>query len=348
MTPIRIAVFGAGDNTREKHIPLLRAIEGVEIAGVCNRSLESSQRAAKAIGVTKTYRDYTELVADPQIHAVVIGTWPYMHAPVTIAALNAGKHVLCEARMAMNAAEAHAMFETSKAHPSLVAQIVPAPFTLRVDKTIQKMLADGAIGDVLAVEVRAGGGFFNPTAPMAWRQNIDLSGFNIMGMGIWYETLMRWVGHASSVAASGKIFQKMRKDDAGVLRAIHVPEHVDIVADMACGAQLHMQVSSVTGLAGPNEIFLFGKDGTLRISGDKLFYGKRGDQALAEVPIAKELEGRWRVEEEFINAIRGKEQVSHTTFTDGVKYMEFTEAVARSIATGHRISLPLPSPLTER
>jgi predicted dehydrogenase len=114
---------------------------------------------------------------------------------------------------------------------------------------------------------------------------------------------------------------------------------------MACGAQLHMQVSSVTGLAGPNEIFLFGKDGTLRVTGDNLFYGKRGaggaGAAWTEVAIAPELQGRWRVEEEFINAIRGKEQVSHTTFTDGVKYMEFTEAVARSIATGRRIPLPL-------
>ena len=47
------------------------------------------------------------------------------------------------------------------------------------------------------------------------------------------------------------------------------------------------------------------------------------------------------MEEEFINAIRGKERVTHTAFEDGVKYMEFTEAVARSMASGEAIALPL-------
>ena len=75
------------------------------------------------------------------INAVVIGTWPYMHCELTCAALDAGKHVMCEARMAMNAAEAHTMLQTSRQHPNLVAQIVPSPFTFRVDRTIQG--ADG-------------------------------------------------------------------------------------------------------------------------------------------------------------------------------------------------------------
>ena len=51
--------------------------------------------------------------------------------------------------------------------------------------------------------------------------------------------------------------------------------------------------------------------------------------------------GAWRVEEEFINTIRGKEQTTHTTFEDGLKYMQFTEAVSRSMADSKAIALPL-------
>jgi predicted dehydrogenase len=120
-----------------------------------------------------------------------------------------------------------------------------------------------------------------------------------------------------------------------------VPEHVDVIADMACGAQLHLQVSSVSGLAGAPEAFLFGSEGTLRFSEDRLCGGRRGDKELQEIVIPPEQQGGWRVEEEFVNAIRGRELVTHTTFDDGVKYMEFTEAVARSMAAGKTVALPL-------
>jgi hypothetical protein len=74
-----------------------------------------------------------------------------------------------------------------------------------------------------------------------------------------------------------------------------------------------------------------------------LFGGRRGDKALQEIPIAPEKEGKWRVEEEFIGAIRGQEELRLTTFADGVKYMEFTEAVHRSLTSGEVVALPLTS-----
>ena len=341
MADIRIAVFGAGDNTRTQHIPNLKKIAGVELIGVCNRTRASSERVAKEFGFKKTYGNFSELVSDGEVNAVVIGTWPYLHCPASVAALNAGKHVSCEARMAMNAAEAHAMRDAARRHPELIAQVVPSPFTLRVDATIQKLIASDAIGAVLAVEIRAGGEFLNRDAKQTWRQNFDFSGYNIMSLGIWYEALMRWVGEAVNVSAAGKVFQKTRLDDAGIARAIRIPEHVDVIADLACGAQLHMQISAVTGLSGPAEALIFGSEGTLRFSQNKLFMGKRGEKELKEVAIALADEGRWRVEEEFVNAIRGTEPITRTTFDEGVKYMEFTEAVTRSMQSGTRIALPL-------
>src|SRR5262249_54951158 len=240
METIRIGVVGAGANTIAKHIPGLQAIEGCQIVSVCNRSRESSERVAQQFGIPTIYGSWQELVAAPDTDAIVIGTWPYLHCRATLAALAAGKHVLCEARMAMNAREARAMRDAARAQPQLVAQVVPSPMTLRVDATIRRLIAEGYLGDILAIEVREGSAFLDRAAPLHWRQDFDLSGFNVMSMGIWYEAIMRWVGEATRVVAQGKTFVRMRKDASGIMRAVRIPEHLDVIADMACGAQAHL------------------------------------------------------------------------------------------------------------
>jgi predicted dehydrogenase len=338
---IRVGVIGAGANTTSRHIPGLQAIEGVEIVSICNRSRESSERVAKQFNIPTVYTNWLDLIEADDTDAIVIGTWPYMHARLTIAALNADKHVMCEARMAMNATEAHEMLATAQANPHLIAQIVPSPFTLGVDKTIKRLLAEGYLGDLLAIEARVGGTFLDKDSPLHWRQDFNLSGYNTMTMGIWYEAIMRWVGEATRVTALSKTFVKMRRSQEGDLRAVRVPEHIDVLADMACGAQLHLMVSGVAGLVGAPEVYLFGSDGTLRFSEGKLYGGQRNDKQLSEITIPDHEKGGWRVEEEFINAIRGKEPITHTSFEDGVKYMEFTEAALRSAADGIAITLPL-------
>ncbi len=90
---------------------------------------------------------------DPEIDAILIGTWPYMHAPITLYALENGKHVLTEARMCMNYSEAQSLYFAHLDHPELVAQIVPSPYTLEVDLTIKRLIASGQLGKLLAVRV---------------------------------------------------------------------------------------------------------------------------------------------------------------------------------------------------
>ena len=339
---IRVGIIGAGDNTRTMHIPRLQAIDGVEIVGVCNRSRASSQKVADTFGIAKVYDHWHEVINDANADAVVIGTWPYMHCRATIAALDSGKHVMTEARMARNAREARQMLAKSEAHPHLVAQIVPSPMTLGLDKTIKRLIAEGFLGDVLVIEHHeASGGFLDADASLHWRLNFDLSGLNILAMGIYYEAMIRWVGEATSVQAKGKTFVKMRKDADGMMRTVRIPEHLDVIADMTCGAQLHLQQSSVTALMEGGGTYLFGSEGTLRIRGGKLYGGRKGDRSLEAITIPDKEKGGWRVEEEFVNAIRGNEVITHTRFEDGVKYMEFTEAVSRSLATGRTIPLPL-------
>src|SRR5688572_26484116 len=333
---IRVGFVGAGKNTRSRHIPGFQKQAGVELVAVANRSRESGERVAKEFGIARVYDDWRELVRADDLDAVCIGTWPYTHCEMTLAALAAGKHVLCEARMAMNAAEGRRMLEASRRAPGLVAQLVPSPMTLEVDATLRELIAGGYVGDVLAVELAAtrSAGFVDREEPMHWRHDVALSGHNILNMGIWYEAMMRWLGPARRVMAMGKIAVPQRRDETGALRDVKIPDHLEILATLRDGAAARLRFSSVAALGPAGDVWIFGSDGTLRLDaeGKRLLGGRRGDTALSEIPIPVERRVGWRVEEEFINAIRGQEKVSRTTFEDGVRYMEFTDAVARSMA----------------
>ncbi len=350
---IRVGLIGAGANTRLRHIPGLREQQGVEIVAVANRSRASGEAVASEYEIPTVYDNWMELMEADEIDAVCVGTWPYMHRTMVLAALENDKHVLTEARMAMDAQEAHEMLDASRQFPHLVTQIVPAPQTLQVDRTVQDLIADGYLGQPLALRLRVSDGhgradradtFMNTDAPLHWRQNRELSGYNIMGMGIWYETLMRYVGAATKVMAMTRVFTNQRKDEDGIMRGVSVPDHVNVLCEFASGVQADLSWSTVTGLQTGAEMWLSGSEGTIMLEGppiDKVFVGKNGDKELSEFPIPDEKRGKWRVEEEFIEAIRGNAPVTHTPFDVGVQYMEFTEAVTRSAQTGQTVYLPL-------
>ncbi|HXJ82205.1 MAG TPA: Gfo/Idh/MocA family oxidoreductase, partial [Candidatus Methylomirabilis sp.] len=203
---IRVGFVGAGNNTRVRHIPGLKTQAGVEFVAVANRTKASGDAVAREFGIGRVHENWRDVVSAKDVDAVCIGTWPNMHREIAVAALEHGKHVLCEARMAMNAAEGRQMLEASRRAPGLVAQLVPAPHTLEVDSTIVRLLAEGHVGDVLAVELQAAQGrFVDREAPLHWRQDITLSGFNVLNMGIWYEAMMRWLGPAARVMAMTKV-----------------------------------------------------------------------------------------------------------------------------------------------
>jgi predicted dehydrogenase len=348
-TKIRVGLIGAGGNTRALHIPGFVKQHDVEIVAVANRTRESSQRVAQEFAIPKIHDHWQSLLEDASIDAVCIGTWPYMHAPLTIAALEAGKHVLCEARMAMDHSEARTMLAASLRRPALTAQIVPAPHTLAFDRTIIEMIASGYIGELISIDARiaAARAYPDGSAQQHWRQNRDFSGDNIMSMGIWYEAMMRWVGPARSVMAVGQSVVRHRHDASGRRTPMDIPDHIDVIGVMAQGGQMHLTVSTVLGHA-PDlaDVHIFGTDGTIRLRQPvggalALSAGKRGKGELEPVEIDAGKRGGWRVEEEFVNAIRGKERVTHTDFFTGVKYMEWTTAVSLSLHKNQAVLLPL-------
>jgi predicted dehydrogenase len=221
--------------------------------------------------------------------------------------------------------------------------------TLPFDQTIIAMISGGFIGELIALDARiaAGSDFPNPNAPFHWRHDRTLSGNNIMSMGIWYEGIMRWVGPMKTVNAVGQSVINHRRDESGRRQASTIPDHVDITGELELGGQMRLNVTTVAGLAAyPIDIHIFGSEGTLRLyqapgGQTTLAAGKRGDKRLKDVKIPKSKQGVWRVEEEFINAIRGKEEITHTDFATAVKYMEWTDAVTMSLRHREVVKLPL-------
>ncbi len=246
--------------------------------------------------------------------------------------------------MASSADEARRHVGASRERPDLTCMIVPSPFTFAVDDAVIARIREGYLGEIVAIHLNGTApGFADFGGPLAWRNNRDFSGWNILNLGIWYEALMRWVGEATRVMARARTVVRHRIDpETGQPRQATVPDHVEIIADMACGAIARFSFSAVTGFAPAQQVWLYGTQGTLcyDLGAQVLLGGRRADPALTPIEVPQAQRGFWRVEEEFVNAVRGIEPVRRTTFVDGVRYMEFTEAVGRSAATGAAVALP--------
>ncbi len=338
---LRIGLIGAGANTRKMHIPGFHKLADVELSVVANRSLESAERVARQEGIRRVAARWQDVVADPEVDAVCIGTWPYLHAEATIAALENGKHVLCEARMACDLDEARRMLAAAEAHPDLVAQLVPAPFSLDFDATIAEQLRSGQLGDLLEVRVvHTGGQFAAPEAPMSWRQDAQLSGKNILSMGIMHETVQRWVGadDPAWVLADGAVFQSERsyEGEAGP-RAVTIPDSLSVLGRFArSGARLIYHFSGVESGKPRMEFRINGSRGALRFDAAKsrLFRGEAGSVEETKVTLSRAASRGWQVEADFVCSIREGAPVTLTSFADGIRYMTFTEMVAASLARG--------------
>ncbi len=351
--PLRIGIIGAGGNTRARHIPGFRALPDVDLVAVCNRRPASTEAAAREFAIPRTYEHWEDLVADPDIDAVLIGTWPYLHCPITLAALAAGKHVLTEARLSTNAAEAHRMLEAARAHPKLVTQVVPSPFGLKGHDVMIELIQGGYLGELReVVVVSVNSALADPAAPLSWRQDGALSGYNMLTLGIVHETLLRWMPPPVHVLAQVHAFIPSRIDpQSGVRRAVGTPDSTQVLAVLENGARAVYRFSGVIPYGQEAGIWLYGSEGVLHydLTADRIRGANRRGRAapvqataLEEVPIPEDKACSWQVEADFVNAIRSGTPIRFTDFATGVAYMEFTEAVARSAETGAAVPLPLP------
>jgi predicted dehydrogenase len=349
---LRVGLIGAGVNTRARHIPGLRAIPDVEIVAVCNRRPESTARIAQEYGIPRTFEHWQDLVAQPEIEAIVIGTWPYLHCPITLAALEAGKHVLTEARLSTNAAEAHRMLAASRRFPHLVTQVVPSPYGLKGHDVMVELIEEGYLGELREVHVSSlTMALADPVAPLSWRQDVALSGYNMLTLGIVHETLMRWAPPPIRVLGQVHAFTPSRIDpQSGVRRPVGTPDSVQVLAILENGARAVYQISGATPFGQEAGIRLYGTEGVLHydLNTDRIRGASRGRgaaplgaDALEAIPIPEDKARSWQVEADFVDAIRTGKPIRFTDFRTGVDYMEFTEAVAQSAQRGAAVDLPL-------
>jgi predicted dehydrogenase len=344
---LRIGIIGAGQIARARHIPGFLALPGVRIVGVCNLHRESAARVARDFNIPKIYSTWENLIEDDGIDAVVIGAWPYLHCAVTLAALDSGKHVLTEARMAMNAREAQRMHDHASEFPKLTAMVVPSPYGLTGDAYMSSLIASGFLGTLREVHVTGiSSDLADAKTPLGWRQMTKYSGFNMLTLGILYETVLRWVPAVNRVFAYASKVIPMRTDpETGRPARVGTPDSVQVLTTQEDGSCGVYRLSAVAWHGTGMEIALFGSEGTLiyDLTRDEIRGARRGESHLEVLTVPDELRRGWHVEADFVAAIRGERPVTRTDFATGVKYMQFTEAVARS----SRHQLPVLLPLKE-
>jgi len=341
---LRVGFVGAGAICRTRHVPGLKKIPGVELEVVANRSRESSEAAAAEYGIKRVADGWRQIVDDPNVDIVWIGTHPYMHREITIAALEAGKHVFTQARMAMDYADARKMWEAAK-KTNLTTNISAPPHFLRGDRVVRRMLAEGYVGQPLNVVIQAySDDYADPSAPRHWRQDGAVSGYNTLVLGMMIEVMHRWLGYASRVTAMDKfVYQTRPSTDGKDQVQVDRPDAVSVVAELENGALATIMLSGVARHArDANRFEIYGSQGTIRYlaGSDTILAGKAGDETLKEVDVSPDEVRAWTVEADFIQAVREGKRTVEPSFWDGLKYMEMTEAIFQSARTGQAVSLP--------
>jgi len=342
---VRVGIVGAGQVARARHLPGFLALPGVEVVGVCNLRRESSGRVAREFGLAKVYESWGHLVDDDDIDAVVIATWPYLHCPITLAAFDAGKHVLTQARMAMNAREAQRMLDRSLELPHLAAMVVPSPLGMAGDTVMRERVGSGYLGDLREAHITGfSADLADPDTPLSWRQMTRYSGFNTLDLGNLYESSARWLPPVRRVFASATKQVSSRLDpETNELARVGTADSVQVVTSHKGGASGSYRLSGVLWHEVESSVALFGSAGTLvyDLKRDEIRGAPRTQPHLEPIPIPDAHREGWTVEADFVAAVRGERPVVRTTFVAGVRAMQFTEAVARSSRHGQPVDLPL-------
>jgi predicted dehydrogenase len=336
---LRMGIVGAGNIVRTRHLPALKKNPDAEIVAVSNSTYESSEQFVKEECPHATpMANWADLLALPDLDIIWIGTPPYMHSAVTISALEAGKHVFCQARMSMDLAEAEEMLAASKRFPELVTMLCPPPFGMRADLLMKKLLAENLIGKPHAIRLQSFTGvYLNPEAPAHWRQKIEISGLNVLTLGIYVEVLQRWLGNISGVFARGKILNPERRG-----YQVIIPDMLNVLCVFENGAEGVLEFSGVHAGAPNDRLRIFGDRGALLydFTNERVRSVKYGGREMEDVDVPKELVTEWRVEDDFINAVKSKGRVRpRPSFEDGVRYMRVVQAVADSRAANEWVAI---------
>ncbi|QOR67198.1 Gfo/Idh/MocA family oxidoreductase [Cytobacillus suaedae] len=209
MTKLRVGFIGVGGIAQSRHIPaFLKLSDKVTIVGVSDVNEETAKRVASENHIPNIYTDYHDMFAD--VDAVTICTPNKFHAEITIAALEAGVHVLCEKPMAMTTAECEAMLEASENAGKVLAIAYHYRF-MKETQAAKRLILENEIGSPMVARVKAlrrrkvpGWGVFT---------NKDLQGGgSLIDYGCHFLDLSMWLlGQPAPVQVTGTTYNRLSK-----------------------------------------------------------------------------------------------------------------------------------------
>lgn len=342
---IKAAVIGAGF-AREAYLPALATIPDVEIVAVA--STVNAQTTAAAFNVPHAYEDWRVMLDKHALDLVGIATPVALHAPMVLAALEAGANVICEKPMAMNSDESRQMLEKAQA----LGRLHLVGHELRFNpnrRKIRELIANGAIGQVRHVNiVNITTAWGDPASrPKGdWWSTAAMGGGRLGANGSHQIDLLRWwLGDLGAI--SGQLFTMVpnRVDKTtGEPWIATADDVVSFSAEMKSGALATVFLSGVARHGIGNHVQIFGSEGTILLSDgeEKLKVARVGEeyQDLSETDPNASLpgigKGIWNVSvvglmQEITAAIReGRPTREGATFVDGLMCQQAMDAVRQS------------------
>ncbi len=156
MEKVRLGIIGCGGIANGKHLPALKKIKEVELVAFCDIIVERAEKAAKEYGVegAKAYEDFNEMLKNEKLDVVHVCTPNNVHAPASIAAMEAGCHVMCEKPMAKNVEQAQAMLDAQKRTGMKLTIGYQNRFTAE-QQALHEACENGELGEIYYAEAEA-------------------------------------------------------------------------------------------------------------------------------------------------------------------------------------------------
>ncbi len=355
IAPLRAGVLGCGEISRRGHIPGYQAA-GVEVVAVCDTNLSRAQSTARDFGIPHTYTDFHELLSDPSIDVVSICLPNYLHAPATIAALEAGKHVLCEKPFAVSGSLAEEMIKA--AHHS--GKLLSVNQHMRFEGTARAMreaVEEGRLGHVYLADVRMiryagipGYGSWFTNKDMAGAGALFDIGVHMLDLALFLLGFPKVTAvHGSLSSALGE--QKIGLGGWGIDRSTQGRYDVDDTAtaqiSLADGGQIRLIVTWAAFLASEERVTLLGTHGgadrspiTYGREAPLRFYQEHNGYMEAVIPDLSRYPaaGTSASIASFIKAVQGEGPLMVKP-EEALLTTRILEAIQQSATTGHEVML---------
>lgn len=264
---LRIGVIGGGTIARRRHLPEIVLNEYAEVGAVCDTVQERADELAKQFNAT-AYTDYKKLIADPSLDAVIVCATNTTHAAMTIEALKAGKHVMCEKPMAVSLEEAQAMIDTSEKTGKMlfIAQnqrLAPAHVKAK------QILKSGMLGKVItfrSIFGHPGCEFWAIDKKKTWFFNKAVTGFGCLGdLGIHKIDQLRWMMEDEFTEVYASVETLNKRNAEGAL--IDVEDNAIMLLKTQTGATGTITVSWTYEYEDCSTVF-YCENGVMTIYGD--------------------------------------------------------------------------------